>query len=71
VQPLARLDVSHLGIAASMLFEAGLAETTRRIYRTGAQRYLRFCLRAGRTPYPVKEDIIVSFLARLYVVLCR
>jgi len=49
VQPPARPDVFHLGTAASMLFEVGLAETTRRTHQTGAQRYLNFDLRAART----------------------
>ena len=42
-QLLARLDVASLVPTARKLFDAGLANTTRKTYRVGANRYARFC----------------------------
>ncbi len=61
------LAVTYLGSAASKLFETGLAESTRRTYRSGARRYADFCQRLGASPFPVKEEVIALFLASLHL----
>ncbi len=61
------LDITYLGSGADRLFEAGLAESTRKTYRTGAQRYRDFCQRVGKIAFPVREDVIVLFVARLHL----
>ena len=63
----ARLDVVRLVPTAHKLFEAGLADTTKRTYRSGEERYLRFCEAAGNPPFPVREEIIILFISQLHV----
>lgn len=36
-------------------FEAGLANSIRKAYRTGTERYMAFCGRTGRQPFPARE----------------
>jgi len=48
------------------LFTSGLAESTRRAYRSGSDRYGRFCQQAGLTPYPTSEDTLLLFIAHLH-----
>ena len=63
----ARLDVASLVPTARKLFDAGLANTTRKTYRVGEDRYARFCERAGRHPFPVMKGTIILFIIQLHV----
>ena len=48
------------------LFTAGLAESTQKAYRSGSNRYLRFCQEANLTPYPASERVVLLFIAHLH-----
>ena len=49
------------------LFAAGLADTTRRTYRTGANRYTVFCSQLDVTAFLVSERSLSLFVAHLAV----
>ena len=46
-------------------FTKGLAPSTQRAYRSGQQRYIKYCAEAGYTPTPVEELKLCGFVARL------
>ncbi len=46
------------------MFSAGLATSTQRAYRTGSNRYLKFCRSA---PFPASEHSLCLFVAHLFV----
>lgn len=48
------------------LFTAGLAHSTRRVYKAGGNCYVEFCGRAGLEALPVTERILCLFTAHLY-----
>ncbi len=48
------------------LFTSGLDESTRKAYRSGSDRYLRFCRQADLPPYPASEEILLLFIAHLH-----
>lgn len=49
------------------LFSSGLAPSTRRVYQSGGKRYALFCTEFGfRQAFPVTEQLLVRFVAKLY-----
>ena len=60
----ARLDVANLVPTA---FESGLADKTRKTYRSGAGRCVGFCERTGRHSFPVREETVFLFISQLHV----
>ena len=62
----ARLDLTQLAPVVRGLFSAGLAESTRKTYKSGGAHYLRFCKQSALTPYPVSEDTLLLFIAHLH-----
>ena len=48
------------------LFSAGIANSTRKTYNSGSNRYNRFCNDFGLTPYPTSEDTLSYFVAFLF-----
>lgn len=59
------MDISHLERSVQELFTAGLAESTRKSYKTGANSYLSFCATYGRVNFPVTEKNLSLFSAHL------
>ena len=43
----------------------GLAESTQRTYKSGKDRYLKFCLQAGMRSVPTCEQVLCGFVAHL------
>lgn len=62
----ARLDLSSLDSAVQQLFSAGLANSTKKSYQSGANRYIRFCSLFGVTPYPTTEQSLSYFVGYLF-----
>ena len=62
----ARLDLSLLDPAVQQLFSAGLANSTKKSYQSGANRYIRFCSLFGITPYPTSEWSLSYFVGYLF-----
>ncbi|KAL5493809.1 hypothetical protein EMCRGX_G015039 [Ephydatia muelleri] len=60
------LDVSQLGTIVQQLFSAGIAQSTRKTYRSGSDRYIRLRAALGITPFPVSERSLSLFAASLY-----
>ena len=48
------------------LFDAGLANSTQRTYKSGEKRYNDFCNNFQLIPYPVSEGQLSYFVAYLY-----
>ena len=61
----ARLDVGALEEAVRLYFTMGLAPSTQRTYRSGKDRYIAFCDRAGVNPLPTTETVLCSFVTFL------
>jgi len=57
------LDIAQLGLTVQELFVAGLADSTRKAYKSGERRYTEFCTRTGVTPFPTKETTLSAFVA--------
>ena len=51
--------------SAQHLFAKGLATSTQRTYKSGQDRFLKFCTTVGSTPLPVDEASLCSFVAHL------
>ena len=51
----------------STVSAAGLAESTQRVYRSGAKRYEEFCRRLKQPPFPMSENSLSLFAAHLYL----
>ena len=49
------------------LFEAGLAASSLKAYKSGQRRYAQFCMEVSLCPYPASEAVLCQFVARLYV----
>ena len=62
----ARLDISHLGTIVQQLFSAGLAPSTKNMYRAGGNHYVKLCERLKLTAFPVTENTLTLFVASLY-----
>ena len=60
------LVVSQLERVVRGLFSAGLATSTQRAYRTGSNRYLKFCQGASITPFPASEQSLCLFVGHLF-----
>ena len=54
-----------MGEIVQELFAAGLAPATRKAYRSGERRYLQFCSSVGRSPFPMSEEGLSTFVADL------
>ncbi len=48
------------------LFSAGIAQSTRRAYQSGTNRYLRFCSDYGVSPFPASEQNLCFFVGSLF-----
>ena len=53
--------------AVHKYFTKGLTQSTQRTYRSGKQRFLKFCADTGLTPVPLTESVLSSFVAHLAV----
>ena len=62
-----RLDLATLGHTVQELFSAGLAQSTVKSYRSCSNKYTKFCLDKGITPFPAEEKTVCCFIAALYV----
>ena len=60
-----RLDVAELVPVVWYLFEAGLAPSTRKSYKSGVGRYLAFCDDSGLPAFPASEEVVL-FIAHLH-----
>ena len=61
----AGLDISDLEKRAAAYFQKGLADSSHRTYRSGENRYLRFCQLYDCAPLPVSEDSLCKFVSYL------
>ena len=61
----ARLDLQRLEDLVHRYFTKGLAAATQRTYRSGQERYIKFCGEADLKPFPVNETGLYSFVAQL------
>ena len=61
----ARLDVGKLESRAAFFFVQGLASSSQKTYKSGENRYLRFCQLGGVTPLPVNESSLCKFVSYL------
>ena len=62
------LVVSQLERVVRGLFSAGLEASSQRAYRTGSNRYLKFCQGASITPFPASEQSLCLFVGHLFEV---
>ena len=53
--------------AVRKLFSSGLAKSTNQVYQSGSNRYLKFCSSALLEPFPVSEQKLAFFVAKLYL----
>ena len=60
-----RLDVGHLESRTSFYFAHGLANSTQRTYKSGENRYLKFCHFSSYSPLPVCESVLCKFVTYL------
>ena len=60
------MDISILVPAVQELFEAGITNSTHRVYKSGDKRYNEFCSNFRLTPYPVTETKLWYFVAYLF-----
>ena len=60
------LDITTLDPIVRQLFSIGLANSTKQTYASGANRYNRFCMQFGLTPYPMSEEALSYFVAFLF-----
>ena len=56
-----------MGHTVQELFSAGLAQSTVKSYRSCSNKYTKFCLDKGITPFPAEEKTVCCFIAALYV----
>ena len=61
----ARLDLQKLEETVQFYFTKGLTQSTLRTYRSGKERYLKFCSQAILNPLPVSEQVLCSFVSHL------
>ena len=48
------------------LAAAGIAPSTGRVYKTGQERFTKFCEEAGLSAYPASERVLMLFIAYLH-----
>ena len=63
--PSLGLDLRKLDELVWFYFQAALAPSTQRTYRSGKNRYQKFCEKAAVTPIPVTEQTLCRFVAYL------
>ena len=51
--------------AVQEFFAKGLADSTKRTYKAGKERYLKFCEQTGAAPLPVVNSVLCAFVAYL------
>ena len=61
------MDIPSLEEAVCKYFAKGLTQSTQQTYRSGKNRYLKFCADRRITPTPVIEPVLTSFVAHLAV----
>ena len=54
------LDLTRLGHTVQELFSAGLAQSTVKSYKSCSNKYTKFCVDKGITPFPVEEKTVLS-----------
>ena len=64
--PASRLDITQLVPVIQDLFTAGLAPSTQKAYKSGDDRYLKFCQGAKLKSYPTTEEELLLFVAHLH-----
>ena len=62
----AGLDFPRLVPVIQDLFSAGLAESTKRVYKTGKGRYIQFCDNLKLVPFPTLENTLLLFVCHLH-----
>ena len=60
------MDISILVSAVQELFEAGIANSTPRVYKSGDKCYNDFCNTFCLAPYPVTETQLLYYEAYLF-----
>ena len=66
LQPeLVKLLVHRVEEAIRIYFAKGLADSTQRTYRSGKERYLKFCNQLGSKPLPLNERTLCAFVSHL------
>ena len=60
--PETRLDVGRLESRTSFYFAHGLASSTQRTYKSGENRYFKFCNLSDCSPLPVCESVLCKFV---------
>ena len=59
------MGIRDLEAAVDFFLEAGLAETSRKVYQAGWRKYLAFCLSFARPPTPITQENATLFVAWL------
>lgn len=59
------MDISDLEKRAEAYFHKGLADSSHRTYKSGENRYLRFCQLCDCAPLPVSEENLCKFVTYL------
>ena len=59
------MDVHRVEEAIRIYFAKGLADSTQRTYRSGKERYLKFCNQLGSKPLPLNERTLCAFVSHL------
>ena len=62
----AQLDLTHLEAVVRSLFSAGLAPSTLKAYRTGANSYIKFCQQTALAPFPAQEHALSLYVSYLF-----
>ena len=60
-----RLDCGGLEENVSFFLDHALAPSTHQSYKSGQNRYLRFCQDAALSPWPLSEQALCLFVAQL------
>ena len=60
-----QLDTAGLAIGVREFAALGVADSTRRAYRTGEYHFARFCSQRGLTPLPASEQLLAGFCTAL------
>ena len=62
-----RLDVGSLVPVVQELFSAGLSAASLKAYKTGQNRYVRFCELYAHSLFPASEEKLSQFVAHLFM----
>ena len=63
--PQPRLDITRLDPIVQFYCYSGLADSTRKTYQVGVNRYSQFCNSYSAVPFPVSESLLCYFVATL------